>query len=80
MMDVTQARGFAVFEERYSISKARMVKGVKTVSWLSVCSTAFFVAYLAVFVKLPVEQELVGNGARRNVRRADWLSVVSIDL
>ena len=57
-----------------------MVKGVKMVSRLSVFITAFLLPILQFLVRLPVEQELVGNRVRCNVRRADWLSVVSIDL
>ena len=60
--------------------RSRVVNGVKMVSWLSVFSRPYrlFVAYLAALVRLPVEQELVGNRVRCNVRRADWLSVVSL--
>ena len=57
-----------------------MVNGVEMVSWLSVLSTAFLLRILQFLVRLPVEQELIGNRVRCNVRRADWLSVVSIDL
>ena len=56
-----------------------MVKCVNVVSRLSFL-VRLFVAYLAVLVRLPVEQELVGNRVRCNVRRADWLSVVSVGL
>ena len=57
-----------------------MVKGVKMVSWLSVFTTAYLLRILQFLVRLPVEQELVGNRVWCNVRRANWLSVVSADL
>ena len=78
MMDVIQARGFAIFEERYGISKVldgeRCQDGFTAVGF----SAAFLLRILPFFVRLLVEQELVGNRVRCNVRRADWLSVVSI--
>ena len=46
MMDVIQARGFAVFGEDMAYPRSWMAKGVKMVSWLSVFSTAFLLRIL----------------------------------
>ena len=76
---LSRPRPGLLFLMRYMASPgSRMVTSVKMVSWLSVFSTGFLLHCLAVFVRLPVEPGLVGNRIRCNVRRADWLSVVSI--
>ena len=60
---------------------SEMLKVVNMVSWLSVFSNAFLLCILQFWpARLPVEQELVGNNSIRCIgRRADWLSVFSID-
>ena len=51
MMDVIQARSFAVFE---ASPRSRMVKVVKMVSWLSVFSNAFLLCILPFWSGFPL--------------------------
>ena len=58
-----------------------MVNGVNMVSYLSVFSTAFLLRILQFWSGFPLSRSWWAcNRVRCNVRRADWLSIVSIDL
>ena len=70
MMDVIQARRLAVCEERYGISKVSDGEWRQDRFMAVGFQYRLFMAYLVVLVRLPVQQEVVGNRVRCYFQRS----------